>query len=194
MPAQPSEELEAPPVDWEAELKRERAEHEVALAEIARDKEEAMDAVAQLKSALEAQLKGKSARDREQRAELMRRQIARRMVNTKLNAGWAAWKDLAMKRAHALKRLRSACAHLHAPDMARAFVWWHRYLGLRRQKRQERALQAQERAIEGKLRQAQFEAGQLAMLKVAHDDEIASRTSVLEELVSSYESDKEFQR
>jgi len=60
--------------------------------------------------------------------------------------------------------------------------------------RRERQLAAQERTLEGKLRQAQFEAGQLAMMKVAHEDEIqALEHQVLEQTELAAARERELQ-
>ncbi len=105
-PAPPAE----PAVDWTAELARVRKEGEEALKAMQGERDDAKDEVAQVRHALETQLQSKTSRDREQKAELMRRQIARRMLNSRLTRGWSAWRDLATKRSYALRRLRQVRA------------------------------------------------------------------------------------
>ncbi len=84
-------------------------------------------------------------------------------------------------RRHSLLPPVQVCAHLHSPELARAFAFWNWLLEQRAQLKKERALAALEKTLEGKLRQSQFEAGQLAMLKVAHEDEIGALTKQLAE-------------
>lgn len=76
------------PFDWEAEMKRVKKECGARLKEMTAERDEARDEIASVKNSLTEQMVGKSLRDREQKAELMRRQIARRMLNSRLTRGW----------------------------------------------------------------------------------------------------------
>jgi len=160
------------PFDWEAEMKRVKKECGARLKEMTAERDEARDEIASVKNSLTEQMVGKSLRDREQKAELMRRQIARRMLNSRLTRGWTCWTDLWRARSFAIKRLRQVAAHLQSPELARAFSFWNWHLEQKVRIKHEKQMAVVEKTLEGKLRQSQFEAGQLAMLKVAHEDEI----------------------
>ena len=175
------------PINWAAEmarvqkeadaalnaaLKRVQKEADEALMAMRAERDDAKDEAAHVRHVFETQKQSQAARETQHKAEMMRRQIARRMMNSNLHRGWGAWKDLYVKRTAALRRLRQVAAHLHSPTLARAFSFWNWLLEQRRQLERERESAALEKMLEARLRQSQFEAGQLAMVKVAHEDEI----------------------
>ena len=170
-------------INWAAEIARMQKEADAALMRVQKEADEALmamraerddakDEAAHVRHVFETQMQSQAARETQQKAEMMRRQIVRRMMNSNLHRGWGAWKDLYVKRTAALRRLRQVAAHLHSPTLARAFSFWNWLLEQRRQLQRERESAELEKSLEGRLRQSQFEAGQLAMVKVAHEDEI----------------------
>ena len=61
---------------------------------------------------------------REERIELLRRQVLRRMRFGGLYGGWQAWRELWVARSFALNRLREIGNRLHKPELAFAFGAW----------------------------------------------------------------------
>ena len=80
--------------------------------------------------------------------------------------GWSAWHELWSARTYAFKRLRQVANHLMSPELARAFGWWNEWVDSKKQQAQVAALERETNSLQGQLRRTQFEAGQLAMLKV----------------------------
>ena len=58
-----------------------------------------------------------SAKEKEERVELLRRQIGRRMMNSSLTRGWSAWYDLWAAKSYALRRLREVANRLQKPEV-----------------------------------------------------------------------------
>jgi len=69
-------------------------------------------------------LEAQSALDKEQRVEMLRRQIARRMLNHGISRGWTAWQELWRARKEALTVLRLVGNRFRAPALAEAFARW----------------------------------------------------------------------
>ena len=101
--------------------------------------------------------------------------------------GRTCWTDLWRARSFAIKRLRQVAAHLQSPELARAFSFWNWHLEQKVRIKHEKQMAVVEKTLEGKLRQSQFEAGQLAMLKVKWRGEASwgGFAAMLAELCSS---------
>ena len=64
------------------------------------------------------------AAGREERVELLRRQIGRRMLHQGLIRGWSAWLEAWEARSYALRQLRDVGNRLHSPELANALDFW----------------------------------------------------------------------
>jgi len=166
---------------WEGELKKVSAEYEDKVAEAEKVRDEAIDQMKAFRKQSDAQLASREALGKEARIEQMRRQIARRILNQNLVRGWSAWHELWSARTYAFKRLRQVANHLMSPELARAFGWWNEWVDSKKQQAQVAALERETNSLQGQLRRTQFEAGQLAMLKVAHEDEIEALKAKVDE-------------
>ena len=65
-----------------------------------------------------------AAKAKEERIELLRRQIGRRMMNQGIANAWSAWREHVNARAYAHTRLKQVANHLRAPGIAPAFTFW----------------------------------------------------------------------
>ena len=75
-------------------------------------------------NALQEEQRLQAEKDKEARVELLRRQIARRMMNQGLVRGWTAWHERWSAKVYALNRLRQVANRLKSPAMAIAFEEW----------------------------------------------------------------------
>ena len=64
-----------------------------------------------------ALMEAQAAKEKEERVELLRRQIGRRMMNSSLTRGWSAWYDLWTAKSYALRRLREVANRLRKPEV-----------------------------------------------------------------------------
>ena len=64
------------------------------------------------------------AKAKEERVELLRRQVGRRMMHSAISAGWSAWYELWTSRTDALRHLRHCANMLRAPALLGAFAFW----------------------------------------------------------------------
>ena len=113
-----TEELARVRKECEGSLASTRAQHDKALAKTlweqgasAEEKHEA------LKREMEARAEAQAAKEKEERVELLRRQIGRRMMNSSLTRGWSAWYDLWTAKSYALRRLREVANRLRKPEV-----------------------------------------------------------------------------
>jgi hypothetical protein len=139
------------------------------------------------------------AKAREERIELLRRQVGRRMMNKDLSEAWTAWFEMWSAKTYAMGRLREIANRLRAPEKSMAFSHWQRdwqeYLKhqqIRAWKQREDALEGTTAALEqelkalrveyeGKLRQAE-EAKHLAL-----ERQLISLTGTAEERKAAVE-------
>ena len=161
--------------EFRAELARLQAEMADRLEQAAKEKRHALDELlVQLNGNAEEKVALQEAREREERVELLRRQIGRRMMNADLTRGFTAWQEHWGAKAYALGKLQQVAGRLRTPQLAAAFSFWNEYFEAKRRAREQAALEAEQRSLEGQLRSVRFEHGQLMMVKVAQDDEIAA--------------------
>ena len=80
----------------------------------------------ELTGSAEEVAKLRAEQEKEARVELMRRQVARRMLFQGLANGWAAWFELYSAKTYAMNRLKEAANRLRKPDVAGAFAIWVR--------------------------------------------------------------------
>jgi hypothetical protein len=118
---------------------------------------------------------------KEERVELLTRQMGRRAMYREVYNGWSAWIELWESRTYALDKLRDVANRLRKPELAYAFHEWVE--GNREEKRaaELEALQLEGRSLEAQLRAAKFEAGQMRMHKAKLDDELSDLKRRLDE-------------
>ena len=75
-------------------------------------------------SEMEALLNAQAEVEKERRVELLRRQIARRIMNQSITRGWAAWHEMWSAKTHAYRKLRACGNRLHAPKLSQSFSHW----------------------------------------------------------------------
>ena len=120
---QEAEKLTARTSDLERMVEALRSE----LAETARECEMLREQVRSLSGGLlsaEERVKAQAAKEKEERVELLRRQIGRRMLHHGLALGWQAWLMHWEARTRALHRLRVCTNRMRRPEVQRAFAWW----------------------------------------------------------------------
>ena len=66
----------------------------------------------------------REAQEREQRVELLRRQVTRRIMNADLANGWRAWYDYWSAKSYSMGRLREVANRFATPALASAFEFW----------------------------------------------------------------------
>jgi hypothetical protein len=103
-------------------------------------------------------------RDKEERIELLRRQIMRRVLNHGMTQGWTAWVDFWENKTYAMHRIRQIANRLRTPGLARAFEWlvveWQeckREAELAEMRRRQEAVLKSRAAAEGQLAQVREE-------------------------------------
>jgi hypothetical protein len=74
--------------------------------------------------ALKRQEEIAAAREREERVDLLRRQMVRRIMNRDVALGFGAWAELWQSRVYALTRLREVGNRLRSPEKSFAFGEW----------------------------------------------------------------------
>ena len=116
--------------EWNKELLQrllgeQRAELEAEVAKLQRQlamrSESEGSALQRMKESVSAEAMAKA---KEERIELLRRQVVRRIANRDLALGWSAWHALWEAKSYALGRLREVGNHLRAPEIAGAFGFW----------------------------------------------------------------------
>ena len=179
-----------------------RGERETIQEELARIRTALASAEEDKRSALERQrieLAGSAGematlqeqRAKEERVELLRRQIMRRMMNQGLTNGWQAWMELWSAKTYAMNRLREVGNKFRAPELSAAFAFWIRDWEEQKHAAQVAELERQSNTLEAQLRKARFDAGQLELVRTAHEDELAALKDTLNQL---FEDSKERDR
>jgi hypothetical protein len=109
-------------------------------------------------------------RAREERAELLRKQIVRRMMNQGLASGWAAWHALWVARTNALSRLRRVAGRLKWPALSSALRGWRRVYEAGRQARERLEATRRQSTLHG---EAASLAAELAAARAEHAETLA---------------------
>ena len=129
---------------------------------------------AEISELMEAQ----SALEKEKRVELLRRQIARRMLNQGIIRGWTAWHELWAARVSALKMLRIVGNRFKTPGIALAFDHWvSEWTALRKAAADKKRLAALRGAADG----ARGEAGSLQEQMEQMQYELKAKLAAAEE-------------
>ena len=166
----------------EATLRETIATYEAKLALAAQDKRAAMARqLDEVSGSAEARAAAEAARAKEERVELLRRQMTRRMMNASLASGWAAWHELWNARTYAHEQLRRVAGRLRTPQLFGAFHSWARVWEAARRE----AIQRERDARRSELEVARAEhAAELAsvrdMFEAKLAAEVAARQAALE--------------
>jgi len=160
-----------------------RAECEVRLAQAEKEKRLALERqLIELTGNAEQLVGLQEAKAKEERVELMRRQMARRILNQSIIRGFSAWVEAWEAKGYVVQRLREVGNKLRAPSMAAAFGHWLAAIDEAQRGAAMAELEKQSKSLEAQLRQARFEAGQLGLVRAAQDDEIKGLRERLDEL------------
>jgi len=160
-----------------------RAECEARLAQAEKEKKLALERqLIELTGNAEQLVGLLEAKAKEERVELMRRQMARRILNQSIIRGFSAWVEAWEAHGYVVHRLREVGNKLRAPSMAAAFGHWLVVIDEAKRGAAMAELEKQSKSLEGQLRQARFETGQLGLVRTAQDDEIKGLRERLDEL------------
>ena len=169
----------------EQELETVRAEMRAKLADADTEKRAALERLrVELVGSAEEMAALREQQAKEDRVELLRRQIMRRMMNQGISRGWTAWVEMWSAKTYAMARLREVGNRFRTPELAGAFTHWADVHIQIKQATHIAGLERQSKSLEGQLRQVRFEAGQLSMIKVAQADELKSLKEKLSQLDS----------
>ena len=165
--------LEGSAAQLEEELRTVRAEYEEKLRKAEEAKHIALERqLVQFSGSAEEREAIRQAQEREERIELLRRQVGRRMMNRGLSVGWSAWLEMWEARSYMKQRLRQAGNRFREPNMSKAFSLWVDMWEATVKAKELAELRDKSSSLDAQLNQAKFEAGQLALIKVKHEDEI----------------------
>ena len=165
--ARAQSELEGKLAEMDAANEAQHGSANAQAAALERQMAEARAQAAAEKAAMEAKA-------REERVELLRRQAGRRMLYARLASGWAAWAELWEARRYALGRLRDVGNQLRTPGLTDAFDVWAEDAQEVKRERETRAMLSKNMSLAGQLRAANYDLGQLTLLRAAHEDELRS--------------------
>ena len=113
-------------------------------------------------------------KEKEERIELLRRQVARRMMSSGVTRGWQAWHELWTAKTYAMNRLRECGNRLHAPELSNAFGHWSWYV-------LERASQMEARRAEARQAELASSHANLAAELAAVKEDYQRRLAASEE-------------
>jgi hypothetical protein len=125
--------------------------------------------MANLKAQMEEQAAVQATKEKEARVELLRRQVARRVMNSGLANGFSAWHDLWSAKTWAINRLREVGNRLRAPEKAIAFQRIAEAAEAARHAKQLRSLAEEQAGLQG---QALSLAEQLAAVTAACEERL----------------------
>ena len=177
----------------EAELARLKSEYEAKLAKAEADKDAALEkqrveligTAAEKEALLEAQ-------GREERIDMLRRQMVRRIANREIAMGFGAWQELWQAKVYALERLRSVGNKLRSPELSFAFTAWYEDLSesksmslLEREASERRALQEERDGLTAELLKVRAELEH--KLKLAEEERRVSLDRLRVQLTGSVE-------
>ena len=108
---------------WEADVRRVREECD-RLVQAARDDKDVDGGLMGELRSLQEQQRQREAQEKEERVELYRRQVMRRIMNRDLALGYTAWIEMWEAKKYALSRLREVGNRLRAPELSIAFCEW----------------------------------------------------------------------
>ena len=176
----------------ESELSAVRAEYDAKLAAMEHAHKKAMERqLIELTGTADQIAALKDERSMEERIEMIRRQVTRRILNGGLSRGWQAWLEMWEAKSYALHRLRDVGNKLRAPECSAVFSMWAADVERAKQLAERQRLEREANSLEAQLRRARFETGQLQLVRVAQEDELRAlkaRLGVLTDEVLDHDS------
>jgi hypothetical protein len=174
-----------------SEMEQLRADYELKLASAEQQQRQALERLRielagteEEKAALEA---GKA---REERIELLRRQMVRKLKNLDISRGFGAWHEMWEAKTYALGVMRRAAGKVFWREQHLCFIKWVDQWREKTKLRAEKEKRREMGVLESQLSHAQFEVGQLKLIKVAHEDELVALREKLQSSISAM-SEKE---
>ena len=157
----------------EAELEKERAFYQGRLDAAAEEQRLALEKQClELTGSAEAVASLKARHEKEERIELLRRQMVRRMMNQGVAFGFSAWKELYEAKVWALSKLKEVSLRLHKPELSNAFRAWLEDQAEEHLEMERREMREQKRGVQAELAEARFQVEQISLHKSALEDEI----------------------
>ena len=176
----------------ELELSAVRAEYDAKLAAMEHAHKKAMERqLIELTGTADQIAALKDERSMEERIEMIKRQVTRRILNGGLSRGWQAWLEMWEAKSYALHRLRDVGNKLRAPECSAVFSMWAADVERAKQLAERQRLEREANSLEAQLRRARFETGQLQLVRVAQEDELRAlkaRLGVLTDEVLDHDS------
>ena len=109
----------------EFQIDEQRRDYDRRLAELQEEMRVALERQhVELVGSAEQQAASREAKQKKERIELLRRQVARRMLNQGLANGFTAWLEMWTAKTHAIQRLRAVANRLRTPELSIAFGSW----------------------------------------------------------------------
>ena len=120
-----AEKLQQRQLDAEQELTEQRQLHAQELAAMSAKHTRDLERLrVELTGTAEEREAMRDARERDERVELLRRQVTRRMLNADLSRGWTAWFAMWDARRRSKQRLQQAANRLVRPLLTAAYLYW----------------------------------------------------------------------
>ena len=161
-----SSELESQASSLQSELRTIQVEYDKKLAVADQVKEIALERLRTELTGSAAELTAlREQQEKEERIEMLRRQVGRRMLNQGLASGWAALYELWQAKCNAMETLRQTGNRLRSPALASAFSFWggcsvdaKRAITISAQQQREASLERERQRLVGELARVQADA------------------------------------
>ena len=148
---------------------------EQRLATATADKDAALKKqLVELTGPAEERLALKLEEEREARAQLLARQIVRRMQGQFISRGWMSWLEFHHARTNALRHVSRVRANLQGDGLADAFDEWAQTAATMKADAEHARAVREASSLEAQLQHAKFEIGQMTLRETASKDELAS--------------------
>ena len=167
----------------EKEVERERAAGAAQLEQAAQDKASALKRqLTEMTGTAEEIDTLRKQEAKEERVELLRRQVGRRMLYSSLAHAWTAWAEFWSAKTYSMARLKQCGNKLKTPALATSFAVWAADTAHQKKEAAWRELEAQSNSLEAKLRQSRYESKQMSMIQTAQADELTALRAEVRDL------------
>lgn len=177
------------------ELQYVRTEYEQKLSTLEAERTMLLEKVGLLggaAAAADAQMQARLVAERDDHRRVLCSKITRRMMNRAISRGWTAWADMVESRAYARQKMAEVAGRLHKPQLARAFYAWISDWNGAKAEAKEREIgdriNKETQSMEKQLSEAKFEASQLELQRLAHEDEIKALKEKLQTTADALKS------
>ena len=167
--------------DLAEELVRIKQQYEQRLKDAEQDKLTALEQqLMEVLGTADGEKMAQEQKAKEERVELLCRQMVRRMLYSDITTAFNSWIDMWETKTHINRCMRKSVGRLSKPAMAGAFAFWvntwtQEKLALERKRAEERRA-----ALEEELRKTKLDVGKAGLIQVAHEDELrALRAKVI---------------